>query len=266
MELAHTAAATLVVDHLSKVLGAPSLPKSAIAQAVIPFYGVNWNRKIITSITTNRTNYEMGRRRRSVLPLKEYERLVDFLLQAYLAHGLFPPGMEEWKLLADRFRLATSHEWEEIAALMPFSQARGISTPLQVSDIPPDGLDALFGACPSPLLIRSFWRIARATFAQPAAPTFSLPGHKSFAGKQRVSAIKRHSKQASLDRKLTAHLSPQLKKVRNFDKMGQAQRIRKLPEAKLDPRTLGKFVFCSTQANLIKQARGSLPAIASAFR
>ena len=122
MDAAQIAAASLVVNHLSKVLGAPILPASAITQAVTPFYGVAWNRKELTSITTNRTNYEPGRLRTSALPTREYGSLRDFPLQAYLARGLFPHEMGERKLLADRFRLNTSHEWEAIAAAMPFSR------------------------------------------------------------------------------------------------------------------------------------------------
>ena len=198
VKIAQAAAATLVVDHLSKVLGAPSLPASALTQAVIPFYGVNWNRKILTHITTNRMNYELGRLRRPRLPQKEYESLKDFLLQAYSARGLFSPGMEEWQLLADRFRLDSTHEWEEIADLMPFSTSRGIEKPMQLSNIQPEGLEALCASGPSPLLIRSFWSITRTTFSTPAASTFSLTSHKLYTGKQLISATKRHSNRPGL--------------------------------------------------------------------
>ena len=180
MEVAQIAAATLVVDHLPKVLGAPSLHKSALVQAVIPFYGVTWNRKILTSITTHRPNYELGRLKRSEFPKAEYVRLTDFLLQAYQAHGLFPPGTEEWKLLAERFRLNPPHEWGEIAAVAPFLQGRGASTPLQLSEVLPGGLEALCKDAPSPLLARSLWGISRSTFCQAASSSFSLPEHKSF--------------------------------------------------------------------------------------
>ena len=85
-------------------------------------------------------------------------------------------------------------------------------------------------------MIRSFLIITRTTFSQPAASTFSLPGHKSFTGKQLIKAIKRRSKQAATDRKLSAHLSTKLQKVPNFAKLCPAQRIRKLSEAKVAPR------------------------------
>ena len=39
-----------------------------------------------------------------------------------------------------------------------------------------------------------------------------------------------------------------------------------LANAQLSSSTLDKFALSSTQANLLKQVRGSLPAIASAFR
>ena len=265
-EVAQTDAATLVVDHLSKVLRAPILPKSAILQAVTPFYGVAWNRKVLTSISTNRANYELGRLTRSVCPESEYVHLRDFLLQAYLAHGLFPSGTEEWQRLADRYRLDSSHEWEEIAAVTPFLQSRGILTPLQLPAIPAEWIEALCQGGPAPRNVRSFWSISRATFCQPASPRFPLPGRKAFSGSHLIRAIKRHSIQAAKDRKLTAHLSPRLQKLKSFSKMGPSRKIKKLSEAKLMPSTMGRFVLSSTHSNMLRKARGSLPAIASALR
>lgn len=220
MEVAQTAAATLVVDHLSKVLGSPSFPPSAIAGALTPFYGVTWNRKVLTSITTNRMNYELGRLRRSSCPAGEYDRLTAFLLQAYLAHGLFPPGAEEWQMLAGRFRLNSSREWGEIASCVPFLGERGVSTPVQLSNLPAEALENLRQGSPAPLIIRSLWSIARTTFCRAASSSFPLPEHKSFSGSHLIRAIARHSAQAARGRKLTVHLSPRLRKLKNFRKVG----------------------------------------------
>ena len=231
MEVAQEAAATLVVDHLSKVLGAPTLHKSALIQAVIPFYGVNWNRKILTAITTNRLNHELNRLKRADFPAKEYERLADFLLMAYQAHGFFPPGTEEWQMLAERFRIDASHEWDEIAAVIPFLEGRGFISPPQLSDVQPVALEALCKDGQSPLLIRSFWSVARSTYCVAASSAFTLPEHKSYTGTHLLRTIKKHAKQAAYGRKLSTRLSPRLRKIKAFEKMGPAQKIRKLAEA-----------------------------------
>ena len=174
--------------------------------------------------------------------------------------------MEEWQRLADRYRADFPHEWEEIAAATPFLQSRGISTPLHLSDIPADGLEALCKEGPAPLIIRSFWSISRAAFCQPASSCFPLPEHQSFSGGHLIRATKRHSIQAAKDRKLTIHLPPRRQKLKSFAKMGPAQKIKKLAGAKLMPIALGRCVLSSTQADMLKKVRGSLPAIASAFR
>ena len=176
------------------------------------------------------------------------------------------PERKNGNALPSATGLTPPNEWEEIAAVAPFVQSRGILTPLQLSAIPAEGIEALCQSGPAPRIVRSFWSISRTTFCQPASPSFPLPEHKAFSGSHLIRAIKRHSIQAAKDRKQTAHLSPRLKKLKSFAKMGPSQKIKKLSGAKLMPITLGRFVLRSTHANLPKQVRGSLPAIASAFR
>ena len=53
---------------------------------------------------------------------------------------------------------------------------------------------------------------------------------------------------------------------RNFRKLGPAHRIKAPKDAALNPRVLDRFVFDATSANLLKQVKGSLPGMASAYR
>ena len=48
--------------------------------------------------------------------------------------------------------------------------------------------------------------------------------------------------------------------------MGPVQRIRLLGSPAVLPREVGRYVRDATQANFLKQAKGSLPGMASAFR
>ena len=48
--------------------------------------------------------------------------------------------------------------------------------------------------------------------------------------------------------------------------MGPAQRIKLFSSGQLIPRAVARFMEENTQANLLKQVRGSLPGVASAFR
>ena len=119
---------------------------------------------------------------------------------------------------------------------------------------------------PCPASHPLFWSISRAAFCHPSSSSFHLLEYLSFSGRHLIRAIKRHSIQATRGRKLTIHLSPRLQKVKCIAKLRPAQKIKKMSDAKLAPRTLCRFVLSSTQANLLKQVRGSLPAVASAFR
>ena len=80
-----------------------------------------------------------------------------------------------------------------------------------------------------------------------------------------MKALKAHAKQFASTGKLrvrtTKHHLP-----RAFGRLGPAQKIKVLQASAMAPRILDRFVVDDAKANLLKQVRGPLPGMASAYR
>ena len=108
-DIATAQAATLVRGNLARQVNLRNSARCQLLEAVIPVYGIAWNKAVINHLTTNRINDILALLRRSeVLQKKEYDRLSSFMLGAYATAGSFPPDMMEWRTIAERFRLYTS--------------------------------------------------------------------------------------------------------------------------------------------------------------
>ena len=79
-------------------------------------------------------------------------------------------------------------------------------------------------------------------------------------------AIRRHSAQYSAPGQISVRTKKKLRVPRSFSKMGPAQRIRLLGSSDVIPSTVDRYVKDASHANLLKQAKGSLPGMADAFR
>ena len=94
-DVAAAEAAGLVLGHLSR----PTATSAKLARALVPVYGVTWNRAVITSDAVGGTddmNCVCCLRRSSPLNRSEYDRSAAFLKEAYTDASLFPPYMDEW--------------------------------------------------------------------------------------------------------------------------------------------------------------------------
>ena len=85
-------AAEVVLDTLSRHLGAPALSHAAISQPLIPIYGITWNRRILGIVTTDRINKLTKRLRNLGLKQSEYDAMSSFPQRAYVAAPVFPTG------------------------------------------------------------------------------------------------------------------------------------------------------------------------------
>ena len=260
-------AARVVIANLQKQLGTPGLSAGAHTKLLIPVYGLNWNRNVIRFVATNELNNLFVRLRNSALPKVEYDRLTTFFNRAFAASNLFPPELREWQLLAERFRLSAPNGWSDILAAATFLLSRGIPTPASLAVVPPQGLEVLCAEVVHAEIVRTLWGIARCTFAPSSSSTsFLIPQHQEFTEHHLVNAIKRHKTQVARSNQIRAKLPPKLKKKRSFLQLGPMQKIKHMAKADLPPEAISRFCLDAAQANLLKQIKGSLPSVCSAFR
>ena len=266
IDLARAASAVIILDDLMKKLNTAGLLPSAIPPLLIPVYGITWNRRVLAAVTTKKINDLCKQLRNLQLKRSEYDRLTAFFKQAFITAAHLPPEFREWEVLAERFRLDLQHGWPNILATLTFLAARGIPSPQLLAQIESAGLEQLCAGSQYPALTRSFWGITRSTFA-PAASSSAL----MVIPEQEVNAltlkhaVKRHTAQYASTGKLHIHLSRKLKQGKTFAKLGPAKKIAQLKAAKIRPAVISRFCEDAANTNLLKQVRGSLPGMNSAF-
>ena len=93
-DFAVAAAASLVWSNLSRSIAGTLTPAKKIAQAIIPVYGIAWNKAVITQLNrAENMDPILCKLRNPLLPRSEYERLANFLNEAFAAVGAIPPNL-----------------------------------------------------------------------------------------------------------------------------------------------------------------------------
>ena len=145
-------AAGLVWGHLARQVADPNATATKLARALVPVYGVTWNRAVITSTAVGGTT-EINRvcclLRNSNLARSEYGRLVAFVLEAYSYSSLFPPEMSEWRELAHRHRLEMHFPWGQLLAISLQLVSAGFPLPSNLDEVNIAELHAMASAPPS---------------------------------------------------------------------------------------------------------------------
>ena len=98
VDSAASEAAGLVWGHLARQLAGPSASAAKLARALVPVYGMTWNREVTTSPAVggaNEINRVLCLLRNSNLVRSEYDCLAAFMVQAYSHSSIsFPVGNE----------------------------------------------------------------------------------------------------------------------------------------------------------------------------
>ena len=265
-DAAISAAADIAWPHLARVIGERNHTTDEMRKAALAAYGIRWNRAVLETLITDRVNFDLSRLPKSDFPEMEYDRLSSFLKEAYSASDPLPSELLEWGTLAGQIRLDLSAGRGAVLQAATFLQAHGLSTPFHLGVLPPAEFYPLSEDFPNAALLRPLWAAARATSASPTQGAFLAPDHSAVDKTALVKALKAHAPQVDRSGKLVLRTARKLHLPRKFGPMGPAQRIKILRAAALAPRAMGRFVFDAASDNLLKQVKGSLPSMASAFR
>ena len=83
LDTAAAAAGKVVMEKLNRQLGQRDISARELPQALIPLYGITWNRAVINLVAKDSINQLFVRLRNSPLPRAEYGRLSSFFKKAY---------------------------------------------------------------------------------------------------------------------------------------------------------------------------------------
>ena len=240
-------------------------PRS-ISVALVPLFGINWAKKVISAVKTKPINDLLAKIRNVDIPREDYNRLADLFKLAFFAPVHFLPEWEEWRVIAERYRLERRHSWLELASVVQQFISAGVTSPFELAGLEASAVESTVTSFDHRLPARDFWRASRlnATKASPSDHLFLATQDVDVQSFQR--AIKRHKTELSRDpRETPLASSSRIRLPRNYDSLGPSARIKTLRESGQAAARVDRFIQDRTQANLLKQVRGSLPAISSAL-
>ena len=263
MNLAISAAASLVVGSMNRAANDPKSTARSLAAAILPAFGISWNRDIIQSLTRDAVNQLLVKLRNSPLPRMHYDKLAGMFETAFCRPYSLIPEWAEWKQLADAFVLGRRFPQEDIAHAITFLTARSVPDPGALAPLDAGAIETMAAAAPNAGPLRTIWRLYHTSLAA-VSPNEHLPlpetGLTSDVFKR---AVKRCL--MSLDRKFPSMplVRKRLNAPASFAKMGPSQKISVLQRLKSAPYRINRFVKDNHQRNLLKQIRGSLPSVVS---
>ena len=265
-DMAVIAAAQLAFDHAWRNAFASNATPHSISAALVPLFGISWTKKVITAVKTNRINDLLAKIRNVDIPRADYDKLADLFKLAFFAPTHFLPEWEEWRVIAERYRLDRRHSWLELASVVSQFISAGINSPFELAGLEAPAVESMVTSFDHRLSARDFWRATRlnATKASPADHLFLATQDVDVREFRR--AIKRHKNELSRDpRDTPLASSSHIRLPKQYERLGPMARIKTLRESGQAVARVGRFIQDRTQANLLKQVRGSLPAISSAL-
>ena len=260
-----TAAASLVMDSINKAANDPKATARSLANALVPAFGIAWNKEIIQALPRDSPNKLLLKLRNSPLPRWHYEKLADLFKAAHAHPYSLIPEWAEWKNLADSFMLDRRFSQEDIATSISFLTAKSVPDPGALALLEAGAVEVLAGAAPNAGPVRTLWRLARTSMSAISSNEHLPIPDAGWSANSFKTAVKRA--QWSLQRTL-----PPLPIIRRrlgapacFARLGPSQKIGVLKRLKNNPVQVRRFIKDNTQRNLLKQIRGSLPSVVSAL-
>ena len=210
-------------------------------------------------------NNLFDRLQNSPLPRAENGRLASFFKKAYGAARTFPDELGGWRMLAERFRLDTSLGWSAILSAVTSMEGKGIDLPPSLASVPLSAgslfARAHMGRMPSRLC--GAWPAA---LTEGSSVDHLIRPRKFLTREPLALALKRHNHQFQQSGKLSCRIRDKTHLPSTFARLGPARKIHLVMKSDATPLQVSRFVAVNAQANLLKQVRGSLPGVTSAFR
>ena len=142
-------------------MGDTNAPARKISHALIPVFGIRWNKKGITIIDTREIGRLLCMFRNSNLPRTDYDRVAGLFKLSYFIPAVFLPELEEWRVIADRYRLDKRHTLPELVAAATLLAAAGVEHPSALDVLGPAAFEQLINDFDGKAAARAFWRTAR---------------------------------------------------------------------------------------------------------
>ena len=165
MNLAISSVASLVMDSMNRAANCQMATARSLSAAILPAFGVRWNRDVTRAIASNRINELMLRLRNSPLRRLRYDKLPDMFNTAFCNPYSLIPEWAEWKHLAYSYMLDRRFPQEAIAQTITFLSDRCVSDPGALAILDAVAIETMAADAPNAGPLRTLWRIPRTAAA-----------------------------------------------------------------------------------------------------
>ena len=165
MDLAIAAASALVMESTTKAANRPAASSRSLATAILPAFGISWNRNVTNAVARGWINNLLVKLRNSPLPRIRYDKLAALFKTAFCKPYSLNPEWDEWKQLADAYMLDRRFPQETIAQTITFLSARSIPDPGALAVLDASAIETMATAAPEAGPLRTKWRLSRAATA-----------------------------------------------------------------------------------------------------
>ena len=157
------------------------------------------------------------------------------------------------------------HTWAIMESVVPQFISGGVHSPLELDAMDPDAVEITISSTGDRRAGRDSWRSYRLGAAKASSADALLIDQQNIEVRSFRRAVKRRRAEMTLSAPSSAVGLSATRLPANNDRMGPAARIKAIRTSGQTPLRVGRFILDRTQVNLLKQVRGSLPAIPSAL-
>ena len=194
--------------------------------------------------------------RNSAAPRPDYDRVADLFKLALFAPTTFLPEWEEWRTVADRYRIDRRRPWPVLATSSAQFIAAELGSHLELANFEAAAIEQMVAPFGGKAAIRRLRRASRVQVAMASSPDPLFLATQDVAVSSFQRATKRRRAELQRDPPASSADPSHLRLPVGFERMGQLARIRAIQESRQTEARDGRFIQGRPQANLLKQVRG----------
>ena len=264
--VAVAAAAKLVLKGVDSILADPRSSAKSLSEAVMPIFGLRWNREVCERLGSSVINRMLYRLRNSLLPPEAYRRTKELFSEAINLQGPIPPHWQEWLTIIEKFELDNTTDLEVWRDVIFDLRALGFETPLELSQKSVQAISQIVAHLTRATEARNLWQATTLALYTPDEGALFKLSDTSRDAERLIEKLRgREFRATGFMKSFTFH-SKKLKQGSSFEKLGPAAKIRALKDANIPRHRLSNYLEAGSSVSLLKASRKAFKGLASAIR
>ena len=263
-EVATVAAASLVLDQLSKIISDKHASNNKLSVALVPVFVIRWTAATIRKISGRRLCGILALLRNSNLSAANYKRVSQFWKNAFRNGCLcFPNDWGVWRSLLERFDLDDATPLRERMPPVQWCIDQELLDPRTLARASFGQIGFLTGASPTSPLVLRLWRDAVVVYATPTDGQVSDLEASSANAESLIRSIRGTDLESSHATKRVTVSMAKLEVKKPFLDLGPSEKMKLLRQKNIPQRHLGNFFRRQSQLLAIRGIKKTFPPFCS---